>query len=268
MRPRTFALLLVLLVAERAVGDDLLPDWLPSPAPPKDIWDLNHEQPVSRPGEEFSDLLLRVAGNPGVTSRVDSDRFKLSQESSTNLGKVSSSLDLPDPRDPRTLPYRDWKTTHALNMPLVGFESIFMFSNVDSSGDSLDHQMINMKSRTGFGWKWSPFGGSELQLKTGTVMTYADTLSSTARSQERSQLSVALQAKLDLFGPLQLQYSGEALPAMAQSGRTLLTDVKLAMPLGSNQEMYLGAKYKWEDSLAPTPWLDRAQLYMGLKFQR
>jgi hypothetical protein len=78
-----------------------------------------------------------------------------------------------------------------------------------------------------------------------------------------------LQAKLALFGPLQLKYVGEALPAMTQSDRTTLsTDVKLAMPLGANQEFFVGAKYKWEDTLTPTPWVDRTQLYLGLTFQR
>ena len=36
---------------------------------------------------------------------------------------------------------------------------------------------------------------------------------------EVSQLSIELQAKVALVGPLQLQYAGEALPAVAQTDR-------------------------------------------------
>ena len=269
MRAVLFAIVVIpLVLAGAARGDEFTPDWLPPLPPRQPIWDIFHETPVSRPGEEFSDLLIRFPGKTNSEVRFDPGRYKLIRVSDTDFGKVSSNLDLPDPSDPRLLPYRDWKAAHSLNLPLRASESVFMFGNFDSSGSSLDHQMVTMKGRSGLGVKMSPFDGSELQVRTGTLVSYADTYSS-AKATERSQLSVELQAKLALFGPLQLQYAGEALPAMIQTDRhTLLSDLKLALPFGTNRELYLGAKYKWEDTLTPTPWVDRAQLYLGVKFQR
>jgi hypothetical protein len=269
MKGRLLTILLACVLAEKGRGDGFFPDWMPPTPPQPALWNVFDVAEPARPGEQFSDLLLRISGGANSTNRFDPDRYKLKQTSELNFVKVSSDLDMADPRDPRAIPFRDWKTTHSLNVPLPVSDSIYMFGDVNSSGNSLDHQMVNMTGRTGLAWKMSPFGGSELQFRTGTLTTYSDNTNPQVKGQERSQLSIALQAKLALLGNLQLQYSGEALPATAQADRSsLLTDVKLAMPLGTNREFYFGAKYKWEDALVPTPWVDRAQLYLGLKFER
>ncbi len=143
---------------------------------------------------------------------------------------------------------------------------MFMFSQVDSNG-MIDQTQNKVKGRTGVGWKWLPFSGGEFQVRTGSLVTYEDV--SQSHATERSQLSVELQAKMALLGPLQLQYAGEALPAMVQTDRhTLLQDLKFALPFGTNRELSVGAKYRWEDTLTPTSWMQRAELYMGFKFQR
>ena len=273
MRMRAFcaAVIVVLLALTplHALDEDL--DWLPPPRPVRPFWDIFHDAPVSPPQEVFSDLLLQIwlEGSTG-SSKSDPGRLQHTGESLIEFGKLKAKLDLPDPTDLRELPYsaRNWNAQESLNVPLPVVDSVFMFGQFDSKGDVYNNQQLTMKGKTGVGWKWSPFSRSELQLRTGPVVNYADVYNP-VKSSEKSQLSVELQAKLDLFGPLQLQYSGEALPALVQADhRTLLQDLKIALPFGTNQELHIGAKYRWEDTLSSTPWLDRAQLYMGLKFQR
>jgi hypothetical protein len=271
MRAIALAVILCSMWAPAAAnGEELLPDWLPAVPRTKPVWDLFHDQPASRPGEDFTDILLRVSRSPSDADQSYlRGRLQMTQQSSIEYARLQAKLDMPDMRELRDVPYlsRDWKAEHSVNLPVPNVESVFVFGNFDSTGDAYINQQVKMKGRTGFGWKWSPFNGGEMQLRTGPVVNYADVYNP-VKSTEKSQLSVELQAKLALFGPLQLQYSSEALPAFSPVDRhTILQDLKIALPFGTNREFQFGAKYKWED-LSQTPWMDRAQLYMGLKFER
>jgi hypothetical protein len=214
-------------------------------------------------------LLHRVSRpNTDLGSQADLIRLKLNRDSDFDIGHVKSQLEIPDSRALRENPYlsRDWKSEHSLRVPLPVSESIFVYGDYQSGGDTFVNQQVKIKGRTGVGVKFTPFSGSELQFRTGQLINYADLYA--VRPQEKSQLSLELQAKLDLFGPFQLQYSGEALPAFSPAERhALQQDLKIALPLGTNREIHIGAKYRWEE-LSTTPWMDRAQLYLGIKFQR
>jgi hypothetical protein len=265
------AILISLAATTSSKSDEFTPDWLSSAPPRRPPWDLFHQEFPSRPGEDFTDILFRVSRNPSDDALSNwRGRYQMTHQSNIEYARLQAKLDMPDLRELRDVPYlgRDWKTEHSLNLPVPSVESVFVFGNFDSTGDAYINQQVKMKGKTGLGWKWSPFSGGEMQLRTGPVVNYADVYNP-VRPQERSQLSVELQAKINLLGPLQLQYSSEALPAFAPSDRhTVLQDLKIALPFGTNREFQFGAKYKWEDTLAPTPWMDRAQLYMGLKFER
>ena len=219
---------------------------------------------------EFANLLKRLdpPDDPWQDLRYDPGRLKVSRESLVEWAKVQANLDLLDTRELRDAPWRtrNWRAEESLNVPLPVSESLYLFGRLDSEGEVYDNRRLRLTGKTGLGWKWSPFAKSELQLRGGPVVNVSDVYNPIG-AQEKSHWSVEMQAKLDLFGPLQLQYSGEALPALIQAERhTLLQDVKLALPFGGNREFHIGAKYRWED-LSATPWLDRAQLYLGLKLQ-
>jgi hypothetical protein len=225
--------------------------------------------PVRSP-EDFSNLLKQAEpiADPWQGLRYDPGRLKLSRESIVESVKVQSTVDFADHREQRLTPWRsgDWRAEESLNVPLPAVDSMFVYGKLDSEGEAYDSRRVRMTGKTGLGWKWVPFDRGEIQFRSGPVLNVSDVYSP-VRPQQKSQLSVELQAKLDLFGPLQLKYSGEALPALIEADRhTVLQDLKLAVPFGSNREFHIGAKYRWED-LSPTPWLDRTQLYLGLKFQ-
>ncbi len=269
MRANSFAVVVVSLVVARiANADERLPDWMQT-------------TPVQQTGlEPAGGLLIRsdddlngmarylYRDDSGAAPLFAAGRVSVATQASLDQALLRSKIEAPDYRELREIPglSRDWKAEHSVSVPLPTEQSLFMFGQFNSSGD-VDQTTNHVKTRTGLGWKISPFTGSELQLRTGPVVVYDDAASS--RPLERSQLSVELQAKVGLFGPLQLEYASEALPALAQTDRnTLLHDLKIALPLGANREISVGAKYRWDDSPTTTSWLQRAEMYLGFKFER
>ena len=250
----------------------------PAPAFPQSLqspyWSVDggwfDVRPTVVPRHDFADVLQQSSPqvDPWRGFQYDPGRLKLTRESILEAAKVESSLDIADLRASRDTPWRanDWRAQESLNLPLPASNSLFVFGKVDGESESFDSRRMRLTGRTGLGMKWSPIAKSELQVRSGPVVNVSD-LSNAYRFQEKPQFSLELQAKLAMFGPLQLQYSGEALPALLESDRhTILQDVKLALPFGTNREFHIGAKYRWED-LSATPWLDRTQLYLGLKLQ-
>ena len=129
--------------------------------------------------------------------------------------------------------------------------------------------------KTGVGMKWNPLGGTEFQLRYGTLLNYADVYAPT-RFQEKAQPAVELVAKLPFVGAWQMEYTGAALPALQTTTRDQIKqELKFAVPLGgADNQFEFGARYRWDiipnavSAQTQTPWIDRAQLFMGLKFRR
>jgi hypothetical protein len=201
-------------------------------------------------------------------------RLNMTQQSDFDLIRVQSKLDLPSVYELQSIPYitRTWNAEQSVNVPfpmgLPVAEAMFVYGQWGSNGDGVDNQNTKLTARTGLGWKWSPQNGYELQVKGGPTVAYADLYTPT-RFHEASQMSIELQAKMALYGPLQLQYIGEALPAMTPNDHDQLkNDFKLAIPFGVGNQFYLGAKYLWNGPTPSNSWLDRTQLYFGLQFTR
>jgi hypothetical protein len=268
MRAKSVAVVVVSLVVARvANADEWLPDWMQA-APALQTGLESVGALLIRPDDDFAGMArYPFRDESGTSPLFPAGRVNLATQTSIDQALLHSKIEAPDYRELREIPglSRDWKAEHSISVPLPTDQSIFMFGQFNSGGD-VDQTTNHVKTRTGLGWKFSPFTGSELQLRTGPVVVYDDAV--LPRPLER-QLSVELQAKVGLFGPLLLEYASEALPALAQTDRnTLLHDIKIAFPLGVNRELSIGAKYRWEDTQTPTSWLQRAEMYLGFKFER
>src|SRR5262249_61197043 len=78
--------------------------------------------------------------------------------------------------------------------------------------------------------------------------------------------AVELVARMPLVGPLELEYTGSAIPAVTRSDTDQFKqELRLALPLKGDNEVEFGARYRWDTS--PTPWVDRAQLFLGVKLR-
>jgi hypothetical protein len=241
-------------------------DWLPAP-PRGPLWELTRPSIAPERSDEWLRSILQAElPRPGVVE-TGPGRLKQSHELFIEQLRVKSSVEAPDWNELRDWPIasRDLTTEQTLSVPLPLQEAWFMFGAV-AGNSNVEQTQNEWRGRTGVGWKWTPFAGSELQVRTGPMVRARGDAQS--RSVEHAQLCVEVQAKSPLVGPLQLKYAGEALPSFAMTeGHSLSQDLNLALPFGSNREVNLGARYRWDDTPAPTPWQQRAELYLGVKFQ-
>ena len=186
--------------------------------------------------------------------------------------KRKTKLELPDPHEVLSpLATRNWKAQEKLQIPLPvplpAVEQLFVYSQFDGSGDALNNQQTALYGKTGIGVKWLLLAGSEVQLRYATLLSYADELS-VGRFQERAQPAVEVTARMPIVGPLEIEYTGSAIPAIARTDTDQLRqELRLALPLRGDNELEFGARYRWEYAPISTPWVDRAQLFFGLRLR-
>jgi hypothetical protein len=235
------------------------------------------DMPLPGPSGSFQQLLDRlgsidepsrgaVAVHPGMT--IDPGRWRYQQETVGGLYRRKTKLEMPDPQEV-FIPYggRDWKAQEKLQIPvpipIPLAEQLFVYSQFDGSGDSLKQQQTALSGKTGVGLKWAPIAGSELQLRYATLFKYAD-----VDGPSRAQPAVEVMARLPLVGPLELEYTGSAIPAVARSDTDQFKqELRFAYPLRGDNELEFGARYRWEYTPTPSPWVDRAQLFLGVKLR-
>jgi hypothetical protein len=197
------------------------------------------------------DGLKRVAGSNTATEWVDlSSKVKL-RERDTQL-------------DPGVR--NSWETDETVKVPVAG--SLFVFSQVGASVPAIEQRQSKWVGKTGVGVKLKPWLLQELQVRGGPAVYYDDTEKlSPGQSPERSELFLEAVTKLPLpvVGPLNVEYTGEAVPAATPADKNQVNqDVKLALPFSNSGQFHVGAKYRWEAASA-TPWMDRMQLYVGVQ---
>lgn len=228
-----------------------------------------HADPFLQILDRMSDAQDRPRPNstvaPGLI--VDPGRWSYKQVTSGDFFRRTSKLEVPDPQE-AWVPYgvRNWKAQEKVQIPVpIGIplaEQLFVYGQFDGSGDPLTHQQTSLSSKSGVGVKWALLAGSELQVRYATLTSYDLTTPS------RVQPAVEVLAKLPLVGPLQLEYTGSAIPAITRlDPDSLKQELRLAYPLSGDNEVEFGARYRWDVTGTPTPWVDRAQLFLGVKFR-
>ena len=133
-----------------------------------------------------------------------------------------------------------------------------------------------MKGRTGVGWKWGAVRRQRVAVQDGNSRLLRQRSGNFNQRHQHYQLDTA---ERGLAEPSSISFGlgckycsipGSCWPASSQTTdrKTLLTDVKIRDAAGHKPGVYLGAKYKWDDLLLLSPWVDRTQLYLGVKFER
>ena len=177
-------------------------------------------------------------------------------------------MELPAPDDV-ALPYggRNWTSEQKLTVPVPVADGLFVLGQVGSKGDAVDPKQTALTGKAMVGWKWVPIPWGEVTVRTGRVVSYSDLYAAT-RFSERGQFAVEFLAKVQVLGPLRLEYTGTALPAPDATAQNKLNqEIRLALPLGQDNELYVGAKYQWDDSTTPKSWSSRTQALIGLQFR-
>jgi hypothetical protein len=231
---------------------------------------------ISHTADPFQQILERMSDAPDrprpnslVTPGliVDPGRWSYKQVMTSDFFRRTSKLEVPDPQEV-WVPYgtRNWKAQEKVQIPvpipIPLAEQMFVYGQFDGSGDPLTHQNTSISSKSGVGVKWALLAGSELQLRYATLTSYDQT------TPGRVQPALEVLAKLPLVGPLQLEYTGSAIPAVTRfDADSLKQELRLAYPLNGDNEVEFGARYRWDVTGTTTPWVDRAQLFLGVKFR-
>jgi len=215
---------------------------------------------VSRgPGAELNEpYLLREGDRRSHRTRVASD-----------WAAITSRLTIRDPdliRDDPVGRGHAWSTDESLRVPLG--DSVFLYSSAEVASDNAWQRLPRWLGRTGFGVKLKPWLLNEVQLRGGPGVRYDET----EAAAERSELFVEVSTKVPLpvLGLVNLEYTGSALTALSPSERERLnSNVRFAKSLADGwSELQFGARWWSDDAPTATPWVDRAQLYLGVQLKR
>jgi len=205
-----------------------------------------------------------------VGLRPDGDKHVAKSSADLDWAALNATTAVRD-RDAKLDPSRraTWETDETVKMPVAG--PLFLFGQLGASTPAVEQQQHKWLGRTGVGLKLKPWFLQEIQVRGGPAMRYDATDRKAGQSPERSELFLEALTKVPLpvIGPLNVEYTGFAVPAGTASERGQINqDFKLAKPFRGGNEFHVGAKYRTEDSPTTTPWLDRMQLYMGVQLKR
>lgn len=225
--------------------------------------------------DRFADDGPRWSASGSGSERINNDpgRLRYQFERTDSLHYRRLRLEVPDAYEVHALPYgsRDWKAEDKVRVPVPipvpTAEQMFVYGQFNGSGDSLNNLSTTLSGKTGLGVKWALLGKSELQLKSGALFNYSDA-TGWSRNPDRAKPAVEVVATVPLAGPWSLEYTGSALPAVSRADPDQIRqELRLAFPLRGDGEFEFGARYQWLDTPQVTPWVDRAQLFLGVKFR-
>ena len=254
------------------VAEPTPPNWMTDPGP----FAVGPSQTAIGPGDSFQHLLDRMGDavsrpQPAFSTTagliVDPGRWRYKLEQTGDFYRRTTKVEVPDPHE-FVVPYggRNWMAQQKLQVPVPIdvplAEQLFVYGQIDGSGDAIRNQQTSLYGKSGVGVKWALVAGSELQLRYATLMSYE------SATPGRVQPALEVLAKLPLMGPLSLEYTGAAIPAVARTDLDQIkSELRLAYPLRGDNELEFGARYRWDVTPTPSPWMDRAQLFFGVKLR-
>jgi len=194
--------------------------------------------------------------------RDEGAKHTLGRNRDMEWAKLKSRVALFGPTCNLPLLRSGWETEESLKFQLN--RSFFVVGRVGANSESVVWQQYKFVGVTGVGMKL-PIGG-EIQFRGGRSLTNYDP-DDLVLIPEQTKTFLEFSTRWALPGHLNLEYTGEAIPAQASFSRDIVKqDLKLARPLSKSGEIHFGAKVRWEGET--TPWVDRMKIYFGLHLKR
>jgi hypothetical protein len=161
-----------------------------------------------------------------------------------------------------------WQTKKALQVDVAG--PVFAFGEFNAGYNTISAQEMKMSGGTGLGLKLAAWDGGEVSLKGGSQVNYSqDPLRPDRAQSDKSRLLFGLECQYAIVGPLKLEYSGSAVPAMSPLETSRLSqDIRLMLPIGQNGHFRIGAKRNWDSQPAYRATPDANQFYLGVGLTR
>src|SRR5579859_3659607 len=187
--------------------------------------------------------------------RDDDIRRKMGRQFDLELAMLNSKIILVDRNANPYVPLRrsGWQTEESVKMPLAG--SVFVIGQLQANSGSVEWQQYEFVGRTGLGMRLPPWLGGEIQLRGGRSMANYDP-DAESMFPGRTKTFFELATKWPIFGRINLEYTGKAIPPQSAAEREVLRqELKLAIPLSDSGQFHVGARYRSEDATMPSPWI-------------
>ncbi|MFL5331132.1 MAG: hypothetical protein ACJ8C4_19750 [Gemmataceae bacterium] len=164
-----------------------------------------------------------------------------------------------------------WATGESIKVPVAG--PLYVFGSVDAGSESVEQQQFRWAGKTGVGVKVHPWIVEEVQVRGGPAVYCDDPDHPRTYMPERHEvfLEASTQVPVPIWGrPVALEYNGTSAPTTTPHEKPKLNqDIKLAVPLPDGRsKVSVGTTIAPPDTpTSPTPWFDRAQLYLGVELK-
>lgn len=199
-------------------------------------------------------------------------QLEIRQEHSEPIRYLKSKVDVPDAwEDDLGFRPRNWKADEQLRLTLPDVKNLYVFGQFKGYGDLNRNDKAEVTGKSGVGVKWNVnlLTETEMQVRTGRQLYVADTSTATPLAWANSQLLFEFLARVPIYQGIDLEYTGSALGANTITNRdSIIQDLRLNLPIGKRNELYLGATLRLDGQPGPTPWTDRGEIYFGLTIKR
>jgi hypothetical protein len=221
-------------------------------------------------GADDAALLRSLSGDRGEGPDVSQEgSWKIKNKKESVWGSLELEVMLENLDGPSRDALGDrWQTKKALQVDVAG--PLFAFGEFNAGYNTISAQEMKMSGGTGLGFKLASWENGEVAVKGGSQINYSqDPLRPTLIQNDKSRLVLGLECQYAIVGPLKLEYSGSAVPAMsALESNRISQDIRLLLPLGNNSQFRLGAKRNWSDQPALRAAPDANQVYFGIGITR
>jgi hypothetical protein len=197
------------------------------------------------------------------------DPLRASQTSDVLLGSLTCQQTVRDGDtgtswdDPTTR--RGWQADQALKLSVAG--PLFVFGQATAAAEDAMHQDAHVNGRTGLACQL-PLPGGELLLRGGPGLSYTDPLRA-EHAREHSDLLLEVEGRYPLLFGLRLEFQGAASPALTPMERDWISqEVRLALPVGPNGTLKLGARQRWDNIGDTRQATDSGQVFLGFELKR
>ena len=159
-----------------------------------------------------------------------------------------------------------WQAEQAWRLPVAG--PVVVFGSVGANSGEAGQKDMKVTGRTGLGCKLALAPGAEVEVRGGPGVSYTDPLRPLS-TREQANWQVEVQARCPLVLGLGLEYQGTAIPGLSPQERDQINhDLHLAIPVGSQGKVQVGARHHWEGTPNAGPGAEGMELYLGLQLKR
>jgi hypothetical protein len=195
----------------------------------------------------------------------------LQQISAGDWGTLTAKLDLtPQERtdDDGLYHQQAWHVDDSWKYPVAG--PVFLFGQLGANSDQAAQSDMKVATSGGLACKVAVLEQGEIVVRSGPSLSYSDPLRPD-RTHEDSKWLLEVQGRWPLLARVGLEYQGTVSPALSPMDHNSINhDVRLAVPVGDNGKLRLGAKQSWQANSTDTarPWSTETEVYLGLELKR